>query len=465
VCRIHPVAGVLPIRETEREMATPRTHYARSDDGAHIAYQVVGDGPVDLIFVPWWWNHLESEWDDPLIAHFLDRLASFSRLILFDMRGIGLSDPAPLNDLPTLERWMGDATAVLDAAGSSQAVVLGHGDGGLVAVLLAAAHPERCCGLVLVDAYARLTEDDDYEGWDQTFLDATLEGFGDFWGSGDPGWVSTIAPSQAANANFRDQLARLERLSVSPGAAAAMQLVIGHLDIRAVLPSISTATLVLHHRDNAYMPLMFGQYLASHIDGARLVEIDGGDHLYWVGDPESTLGEIEQFVTGARSEPRNERVLAAVLFTDIAGSTTRAAELGDERWREVLDRHNDLVDRQLERFRGRSVKTTGDGVLATFDGPARAIACACAIRDGARQLGLGVRAGIHTGEIEIVGSDVAGLAVHIGQRISSLADEGEVLVSRTVVDLVVGSGIRFEDRGERQLKGVPGIWQVFAVNA
>jgi class 3 adenylate cyclase len=292
-----------------------------------------------------------------------------------------------------------------------------------------------------------------------------LGAFEAFWGSGELGWVTAVAPSQAPNEAFREQVARLERLSVSPGAAAAIQLVIGHLDVRPVLPSISAATLVLHHRENFYMPLLFGQYLGSHIDDAKFVELDGGDHLYWVGNPEATLGEVEQFVTGARSQPRHERVLATVLFTDIAGSTSLAAELGDVRWREVLDRHNDVVRRQLERFQGRAVKTTGDGVLATFDGPARAIACACAIRDGSRQLGLGVRAGIHTGEIELVNSDVAGLAVHIGQRISSLADVGEVFVSRTVVDLVVGSGIQFDDRGEHELRGVPGTWRLFAVGS
>jgi class 3 adenylate cyclase len=446
-------------------MPAPRTSYAKTDDGTHIAYQVVGEGPVDLVFVPWWWNHLESQWDDPLIAHFLTRLASFSRLILFDMRGVGLSDPVPMNDLPTLERWMRDAKTVLDAAGSSRATVLGHGDGGLIALLLAATHPERCSGLVLLDAYARLIADDGYAGWDAPVVDAAMRSFEHFWGTGDEEWVKAVAPSQAAKEPFREQLARLERHSVSPGAATAVQMLIGHLDVRPVLPSISAPTLVLAHRDNFYISAMYGRYLASHIAAARLVELDGADHLYWVGNPDAVLDEIEQFVTGARSEPRRERVLATVLFTDITGSTDAASELGDERWRAVLDRHDDLVRRQIERFGGQLVKLTGDGVLATFDGPARGIACACAIRDGARQIGLSVRAGIHTGEIETVGSDVAGLAVHIGQRISSLANDGEVLVSRTVVDLVVGSAIQFTDRGEHELKGLPNKWQVFAVSS
>ena len=444
-------------------MARPEVHYAKTHDGAHIAYQVIGDGPVDLVFVPWWWNHLEGQWDDPLISHFLDRLASFSRLILFDMRGIGLSDPASLNDLPTLEQWMDDAKAVLDAAGSTRAILLGHGDGGLVAMLFAATYPERSLGLILVDAYALLSTTEDYEGWDPELLDGMLAAFADLWGTGHIGWVSAVAPSQASNETFRNHLARLERLSVSPGAAAAMQLVIGHLDVRPALPAISAPTLVLLHQDNLYMPALFGRYVAEHIAGATLVELEGGDHLFRVGNPDVTLDEIEQFVTGSRSQPRAERVLATVLFTDIVDSTGLAAQLGDERWRELLDRHRGLVRRQLERFRGREVKTLGDGFLALFDGPARAIAGACAIRDAVGQLGLSLRAGLHTGEIETEGSDVAGLAVHIGQRVSSLAQPDEVLVSRTVVDLVAGSGIRFSDRGEHDLKGLPGSWKLFAV--
>ncbi len=446
-------------------MGAAQTRYTKADDGAHIAFQVVGEGPLDLIFIPWWWNHLDSQWDDPLIAHFLDRLAQFSRLILFDMRGVGLSDPAPLNDLPTLERWMSDAVAVLEAADSTKAVVLGHGDGGLIALLLAATFPERVSGLVLLDAYALLVAADGYDGWDHSTLDTVLAGFSDFWGTGDRSWVQTVAPSQAENEAFREQLARLERRSVSPGAAAAMQMTIGHLDVRAALPAISAPTLVLAHHDNAYMPIHFSHFLTAQIADARFEELDGGDHLYWLGNADATLDHIEQFVTGDRSAPRAERVLATVLFTDIEGSTTRAAELGDLRWAQVLDRHNAVVRRQLARFRGREIKTTGDGFLVLFDGPARAINCACSIRDAVRQIGLEVRAGLHTGEVEMTDTDVAGIAVHIGQRVSSLAAAGEVLVSRTVVDLVVGSGISFTGRGEHQLKGVPGAWKLFAVTS
>ncbi|HEY5155047.1 MAG TPA: adenylate/guanylate cyclase domain-containing protein [Acidimicrobiales bacterium] len=445
-------------------MARPGISYTKTDDGAHIAYQVIGDGPIDVVFIPWWWNNLDSQWDDPLISHFLERLANFARLIVFDMRGIGLSDPASLQDLPTLERWMDDAKAVLDAVGSTQATVIGHGDGGLVAILFAATYPARTSGLVLVDAYALLAADGGYEGWEPEFLDRWLAGFEEFWGTGDIGWVGTVAPSHADSEEFRDQLARLERQSVSPGAAAAMQLVIGHLDVRPILPAISAPTLVLAHHDDIYIPPSFGRYLADHIPDATMIELEGADHLYWVGDADAALDEIEHFATGTRTLPRAERILATVLFTDIAGSTRLAAELGDQRWGQVLENHHALVRRQLERFRGSEVKVMGDGFLATFDGPARAIACACAIRDATRQIGLGVRAGLHTGEIEIGGSDIAGLAVHIGQRVSSLAEPGEVLVSRTVVDLVVGSGTQFSDRGEHELKGVPGRWRVFAVD-
>jgi class 3 adenylate cyclase len=446
-------------------MVAPQTRYAKTADGAHIAFQVAGDGPLDLIFIPWWWNHLDGQWDDPLIAHFLDRLARFSRLILFDMRGVGLSDPASLHDLPTLERWTSDAVAVLEAAGSTRAVVLGHGDGGLVALLLAATHPDRVSGLVLVDAYALLAAADAYQGWDHGMLDTMLSSFADFWGTGDLTWVQMIAPSQADSEAFREQLARLERRSVSPGAAAAMQTTIGHLDVRPTLPAISAPTLVLAHRANRYMPAFFGRYLAERIAGARFVELDGADHLYWIGDADVTLDHIERFATGDRSTPRADRVLATVLFTDIAGSTTHASDLGDLRWTQVLERHNELVRRQIERFRGREIKTMGDGFLVLFDGPARAVACACAIRDAVRQIGLEVRAGLHTGEVEMSDTDVAGMAVHIGQRVSSLAVAGEILVSRTVVDLVVGSGLQFDDRGEHQLKGVPGAWNIFAVVA
>ncbi|MBV9487930.1 MAG: adenylate/guanylate cyclase domain-containing protein, partial [Frankiaceae bacterium] len=407
-------------------MQAPRTRYVETEQGAHVAYQVVGDGPVDLMFIPWWWSNLEWQWEDPLVASFLDHLSRFARLITFDVRGVGVSDPAPLDDLTTLEGWMRDAVDVLDAAGSRAAVIIGHGDGGLIASVLAATHPERCSGLILIDSYARLEEDEDYEGWERGFLDDLLGRFADFWGSGNANWVTLVAPSEQKNKEFRFQLGRLERLSVSPGAARAMQLVLGRVDVRPALATISVPTLVLHHVGNTYVPVHFGRQVAAHIPDAELIELEGADHLYWIGNTEATLRLIEQHVAGSRGAPRAERVLATVLLTDIVASTDRVVALGDERWRDVLRRHDDMVDRQLERFRGDRVKSTGDGVLARFDGPARAIDCGCAIRDAARQLGLSIRAGLHTGEIELIDRDIAGVGVHIASRIASLAQPNEV---------------------------------------
>ncbi len=360
---------------------------------------------------------------------------------------------------------MTDAKAVLDAAESSRANVLGHGDGGLVAMLLAASYPERISGVIIQDGYALLTSDDDYEGWDPDVLASFVESIADLWGSGHEGWVYSIAPSQSENEVFRERLARMERLSVSPGAAAALQRVIVHLDVRPVLPTISAPTLVLLHRDNLYIQALFGRYLAEQIPDAKLVELDGGDHLYWVGDPDAALDEIEQFVTGTRPQMRVDRVLATVLFTDIVGSTETLIAMGDERWSELLSMHHEIVRRELDLFDGQEVDTAGDGFFALFDGPARAIRCALGIRDKLRAAGIDIRAGVHTGEIERAGQDVRGVAVHIGARVAAKAGRGELLVSRTVVDLVAGSGIVFTDRGEHELKGVPGSWRIFAVDA
>ena len=435
----------------------------RTDDGAQVAWRSVGDSPIDVLFVPWWWNNLESQWDDPLIGHFLGRIVEFSRLITFDMRGIGLSDPMPSDERPTPERWVADAIAVMDAAESERPFVVGHGDGGVVAMVLAAAHPQRCSGLVVVDGYARLAEDDGYDGFERHFLDGVLAAFADFWGSGDEEWVKAVAPSHAASTAFREQLARTERLSLSPGAAAAIQAVIGGVDIRSTLSTIKVKTLILHHRDNRYVPAQLGRYLAENIPDAAYVELAGGDHLYWAGDPDAELREIEQFVTGAPAAVRGERVLATVVFTDISASTKTAAELGDARWRQVLGRYDDLVSRELARLSGTLVKSTGDGSLVTFGSPARAVAFACAVRDGGPGLGVRLRAGLHTGEVEMTGSDIAGLAVHIAQRTCDAAKSGEVLVSRTVADLLAGSSIRLADRGEHTLKGIAAGWRLFSV--
>ncbi len=439
--------------------SVPKTRYAQSGS-VQIAYQVVGEGPVDLVFSPWWWNNLDTQWDDPLVAAFLERLASFSRLILFDQRGVGLSDPVPLAELPTLEEWMDDIRAVMDAARSPAAALLGHGDGGLVAMLFAATFPERTSALVLVDSCARLRKDGDYPGWTDDVVEFFLTEFGTAWGSG--ALIPFLAPDLVGDDVFRERLARAERLCVSPTAAVAIQRVILDSDLRRVLPSVSAPTLVLHRKDNMYAPAVWGQYLATHISGARYVEVPGGEHLYWLGASAFLLDEVEEFLTGQRVERAPERVLATVLFTDIVGSTTLAAQLGDQAWSELLGRFRSTVRANLERFRGREINTRGDDFLATFDGPARAIRCAHAITDAAQAFGVITRSGLHTGELELMEGDIGGIAVHIGARVSAIAESGEVLVSRTVVDLVAGSGITFDDRGEHELKGVPGSWRLFS---
>jgi class 3 adenylate cyclase len=440
-------------------VSAPNTRYAQSGS-VQIAYQVVGEGPVDLLFSPWWWNNLDTQWDDPLVAAFLERLASFSRLILFDQRGVGLSDPVPLAELPTLEQWMDDMRAVLDAVGSSSAAVLGHGDGGLVSILFAATFPERTSALVLVDSCARLRQDGDYSGWLDEGVDFFLHEFRTTWGSG--ALIPFLAPELVGDEAFRERLARAERLSVSPTAAVAIQRVILDSDVRGALGTVSAPTLVLHRKDNTYAPAVWGRYLAEHIDGARYVELPGGQHLYWLGASAALLDEVEEFVTGRRNPVRIERVLATVLFSDIVGSTARAAELGDHAWSELLERYRSTVRSYLERFRGQEINTRGDDFLITFDGPARAIRCAHAITDAVGALGVAIRSGLHTGEVELIDDDIGGIAVHIGARVSAIAQSGEVLVSRTVVDLVAGSGITFDDRGEHELKGVPGSWRLFS---
>ena len=445
-------------------IAAPDTRYARAVDGVHIAYQLFGDGPLNLVFVPWWWNNVEAAWEEPGIARFYDRLGAFAYVLVFDQRGSGLSDPVALNSLPSLEEWMEDLQAVLDAAGWEDAAVVGHGDGGLVSMLFAASHPERTTAMVLIDAYSRIRACED-QPWGITtevlewFLD-WLEGG---WGTGD--FVKFVAPSRADDQAFHRRLARAERLSISPGTAVAIQRLVCDADLSSVAPTISAPTLVVAHAANPYIPAQHGRRLAERIDQARYVEMPGEDHLYWVGDVDGLADEIETFLTGATAGSVSERMLATVLFTDIVGSTDRASELGDQSWRRLLDSHDGIVRRQIERFRGREVNTTGDGFVAIFDGPGRAVRCACAIRDAVRPLGIAVRAGLHTGEVEVRGEDIGGIAVHIGARVAALAGPGEVLVPRTLTDLVAGSGITFEDRGDHQLKGVPGSWQLFAVSS
>jgi len=440
----------------------PSTKYARSGD-SHIAYQVVGDGPIDLVFVPQFWSHLDFQWEEPRLARFLRRLSSFARLILFDKRGCGLSDPVPLTSALTLEEWGDDVRAVMDAANSPRAALLAHSGGGPMAILFAATFPERTAALTLLDSYPRLAQAPGYPhgvsgSWVKGFLQLTERD----WGTGRA--LDYSAPSVSQDAAFKEWWARFERVSASPGAALAIAGMLAAVDVRQVLPSIQAPTLVIHRKDHPFLPVAQARDLTESIPAARLVEVPGRDHPFFLGDTELLLDSIAEFVTGSRAPSSSERVLATVLFTDIVGSTTRAAQLGDQRWRQTLDEHDAIADRQLHRFRGRLIHRTGDGLLAVFDGPARAVHCAVALRDVLRAFGLEIRAGLHTGEIEARGDDVAGIGVHIAARVQAEALPGQVLVSRTVTDLVVGSGLPFSEIGTRLLKGVPGQWQLFEVS-
>jgi pimeloyl-ACP methyl ester carboxylesterase len=437
------------------------TRYARSGE-VNIAYQVVGEGPLDLVFVSGWVSNLDLMWEEPSFARFLRRLASFSRLILFDKRGTGLSDRVPDDDLPTLEARMDDVRAVLDAVGAERAALLGHSEGGPMCLLFAATYPERTVALVLIGTYARRLVGDGYPfGAAPQAYEAFLQEIADGWGG--PVGLEGRAPSLVDDERFRTWWSDYLRMSASPGAALALTRMNGDIDVRPALETIAVPTLVVHRTGDRSLPVEGARYLADRIRGARLAELPGDDHLPFVGDQDAILDEIEEFLTGVRRGVETDRVLATVLFTDIVGSTDRAVQLGDRAWRDLLDSHHLAVRRELDRWRGTEVDTVGDGFLATFDGPARAIRCACAIRDSVRRLGLEVRAGLHTGECEVQGGTVAGIAVHIGARVSALAGAGEVLVSSTVKDLVAGSGIEFDERGEQELKGVPGRWRLYSV--
>jgi class 3 adenylate cyclase len=437
------------------------TRYAQSTDGTSIAYQVHGDGPLDLVFVSGFVSHVELVWEEPAIARFLRRLASFSRLVFFDKRGQGLSDR--LGRPPTLEETMDDLKAVMDAAGCGTAAVFGISEGGPMSALFAATHPDRVSSLVLYGTYARMTKAPDFpHGVSPERLDAWAELVREEWGGAVA--VDLWAPSAAGDPEFERWWARLLRQGTSPAGAIELMNLYREIDVRSALPAIDVPTLVLHRRDDGLIPARQARYLAEHIPGARYVELEGADHLPTVGDLDALLDEVEEFLVGSRRAREAERALATILFTDIVGSTETAARLGDSRWRDLLERHDATVRRELAVHRGHEVKTMGDGFLATFDGPARAIRCAVAIRDELRETGIDVRAGIHTGEVELIGTDVGGMAVNIGARVGALGGAGEVLVSSTVRELVVGSGIDFDDRGAHELKGAPGEWRLFAVS-
>ncbi len=438
----------------------PLTRYAQSPDGASIAFQVHGEGPLDLVFVPGFVSHVELVWEEPAIARFLRRLASFSRLIVFDKRGQGLSDR--LGRPPTLEESMDDLGAVMDAVGSERAAIFGISEGGPMSALFAATHPDRVSSLALYGTFARMVKAPDFpEGVREERFDRWAELVREQWG-GAVG-VDLWAPSEEGSPEFERWWSRLLRQGTSPSGAIDLMNLYREIDVRAVLPAIGVPTLVMHRRDDRLIPIRQARYLADRIPGARYVELSGVDHLPTVGDQGALLDEVEEFLVGSRGAHGIERALATILFTDIVGSTETAARLGDQHWRDLLERHDTAVRRELAVHRGHDVKTTGDGFLATFDGPARAIRCATAIHDDLNRSGVEIRSGIHSGEVETIGDDVGGIAVNIGARVGGLAEPGEVLVSSTVRELVVGSGIEFEERGSHRLKGAPDQWHLFAV--
>jgi class 3 adenylate cyclase len=438
----------------------PETRYARSGD-VHVAYQVFGEGDLDVVVVTGFVSHVELVWEHEPAARLLEGLASFARVMTFDRRGSGLSDPVP--EAPTLEERMDDVRAVMDAAGSERAALLGLSEGVPMSILFAATYPQRVQALVCSGGMARSTAADDYP-WAapvEALVESGAQLVAPYWGQG--AMVEVVAPSRADDPATRAFFARMERATASPGMLASMQQMFLDIDVRDVVPTVHVPALVLHRRHDRLVNVRNGRWLAEHLPDARLVELPGDDHSVLYESPELAFGEMREFLTGTRAGPEPERVLATVLFTDIVDSTRTAAELGDHRWRETLEAHQRAVRDELRRHAGREVKSTGDGFLATFDGPARAIRCARAIVGSSDALDVRVRAGLHTGECEVMGDDIGGIAVHIAARVSGLAGPGEVLVSRTVKDLVAGSGIEFSDRGEHALKGVPDSWRLHAV--
>jgi class 3 adenylate cyclase len=443
-------------------MTLPQTRYTSLGE-ADIAYQVLGEGPLDLVYANGLTEHIDMQWDHPLMAQFLERLASFSRLIMFDRRGAGASDPVPLDALPTWEEWTDDLRAVLDAVGSERAAIYAELDAGAVGTIFAATHPERTSALILGNTTARYAWAEDYpDGATPETVEAIVELFRNTWGTEQ--LIAAVFPSKADDPAFLRWRAKYTRASATPRTAAEQYRYIFGFDVRPVLSSIAVPTLVLHRSNFSLVPVEHGRYLADHIPGARFVEVAGGDAWFFTEGAEQVLDEVAEFLTGVRPPAAPDRMLATVLFSDIVASTERASQLGDGPWRALLEAHHVIIRAELDRFDGREVDTAGDGFFAAFSGPGRAISCACAMRDAIRTLGIDIRIGLHTGEVETVGERLAGIAVHIGARVAAAAQPGEVLVSRTVADLVAGSGIPFTDRGSHQLKGIPGTWQLYAVD-
>jgi class 3 adenylate cyclase len=444
----------------------PEIRFAMSGN-VHIAYQVIGDGPVDIVKIPDWISNLELQWENPLYAEFLERLASFSRVLLFDKRGHGLSDRTVDEDLFTLEVRIDDVGAVMDAAGSQEAIIFGAGDdGGSLASVFAAARPERTRGLILYAARARMLKAPDYPyGYEPTQADVWARERESFWASDAYArrWLQALAPSVANDDRMVRWYSRFLRQSASPGTEAAFERSDTTFDLRGMLSTIHVPTLVLHRAAEQETPVEAGRDLADRITGARFVELPGIDSYPWAGDQEPLMEEVRAFVTGSLPTEGSERVLATVLFTDIVGSTEKAADLGDAGWKELVERHHAVVRTMLARHRGEEVDTAGDGFFATFDGPARGVRCAQAIVEAVRPVGVEVRAGLHTGEVETVAGKAGGLAVVIGSRVGAMAGPSEVLVSQTVKDLTAGSGLVFEDAGEHELKGIPEAWRLYRV--
>ena len=444
-------------------MEAPVTRYTKSGD-VNIAYQVIGNGPIDLVFVMGWVSNIEEFWKEPGFARFLNRLAAFARLVVFDKRGTGLSDRVSIEHLPTLEQRMDDVRAVMDAVGSERAALVGVSEGGPMCALFAATYPERTRALVMIGGYAQALRSDD-QPWARAPEDVErqLDEIARDWGG--PVRLRERAPSAFHDERFRDWWSGYLRASASPGAAAALTRMNSEIDVRHALPVIGVPTLIVHAARDQSISVEHSRYMARQIAGARYLELDSQDHLPWIADTETITAEIEELLTGERGAPHPDRMLATVLFTDIVDSTGTAAALGDRRWREVVELHTAASASAIARYQGRVVKDRGDGFLATFDGPARAIRCARAMCDAVRPLGIAIRAGLHTGECDVIGKDIGGIAVHTGARVADLARGNEVLVSSTVKDLVAGSGIEFEDRGLHTLRGVPEQWRIFAVKS
>src|SRR5579872_982820 len=434
----------------------PETRYAQSGD-VSIAYQVMGEGPIDLILVPGFFSHIEFAHELTGFTTFLRRLASFARVVTFDKRGQGLSDR--MSGAPSLEVRMDDVRAIMDEIGSKRAALVGFSEGGCMSILFAATYPERVSHLVLIGCFSRSADRLSPDTWE-----TRLQQIVNQWGTGE--MIKRVAPSEAGKSAVIMQFGKFERLASSPGAVRTILQLNRQIDVTAILPTLHVPTLVLHSAADLQVPVELGRKLAAAIPGVKYIEYPTGDHSFWTGDPENKLGDIEEFITGHRdhSTAESERVLATVLFTDIVESTRSAAEMGDQRWHRLLDEHDQLAHQIIDKHRGHLVKSTGDGILATFDGPGRAVRCALAFGSAAKEIGLPLRSGLHTGEIEVRGNDISGIAVNAAARVMSHSGSNEVLVSRVVTDLVAGAGLKFAERGSFELKGLPGRWDLFAAS-